>query len=213
MVATRFVGRGVVLLLFLCAWLLFLWQRQVNPLANGDGTFGVLPPATPPRAVSTPLSTARPLQPSTAQPSGQTAPYVSTKPVSKSTTLALPLPTSKPQRPPSSPPTTAKKPELLPAGVTLRPFPRTLAASYRDFGPYRQKHGHFAGIVDTQHKIVLCTIAKSACTVWRKFMRRLAGHADWDTTDERITHNYGGKSSGLRYLSDLNEVRCNVARG
>lgn len=67
------------------------------------------------------------------------------------------------------------------------------------------RSSHFSPSVDEKHKLVLCTIAKSACTAWRKFARRLAGQENWDTADERYTHNYGGKSSGLTYLNQLGE--------
>ncbi len=66
---------------------------------------------------------------------------------------------------------------------------------------WTERSGHWAPIVDHEHKIILCTITKAACTAWRKFMRRLKGFKDWDTNDERITHNYGGRQSGLTYLS------------
>jgi hypothetical protein len=63
------------------------------------------------------------------------------------------------------------------------------------------RHGHYGPIVDTEHKLVFCSIPKAACTIWRQLLRRLNGAADYDTVDERITHHYGGKSSGLTYLS------------
>lgn len=52
--------------------------------------------------------------------------------------------------------------------------------------------------------LVLYTIAKSACTDWRrKFARRLAGCSDWDTSNERITHYYGPTDSGLTFLNNM----------
>eukprot|EP00055_Hartaetosiga_balthica_P001691 m.138617 g.138617 ORF g.138617 m.138617 type:complete len:380 (-) comp15710_c0_seq1:54-1193(-) len=83
--------------------------------------------------------------------------------------------------------------------VELDTYSNVKLESYYD--TLKWKEEHFSPIVDEKHKVVVCTIAKSACTVWRKFMRRLYGYKDWNTKDERITHGYGGKSTGLKYLS------------
>lgn len=77
-----------------------------------------------------------------------------------------------------------------------------------DWRHWKDRSGHWAPIVDEEHKLIVCTITKAACTMWRKFMRRLKGFSNWDTSDERITHNYGGKSSGLKYLSDYSEEQA-----
>eukprot|EP00055_Hartaetosiga_balthica_P008895 m.34291 g.34291 ORF g.34291 m.34291 type:complete len:316 (+) comp6517_c0_seq1:54-1001(+) len=63
----------------------------------------------------------------------------------------------------------------------------------------------FSPIVDEEHKIVLCTIPKASCTAWRVLLRRLRGLEDWETMNGRIVHQYGGKTSGLTYLSDYSE--------
>eukprot|EP00045_Choanoeca_perplexa_P013310 m.150297 g.150297 ORF g.150297 m.150297 type:complete len:366 (-) comp16314_c0_seq2:1996-3093(-) len=68
-------------------------------------------------------------------------------------------------------------------------------------GKWTVKHGHYGPIVDIKHKLVFCSIPKAACTIWRQMMRRLNGATDYDTSDERITHHYGGMSSGLTYLA------------
>lgn len=103
-------------------------------------------------------------------------------------------------------------PDFLPVAKNFSQIPPFVAPSKADAqriltkpdsNLWTARHGHFAPIVDETHKILFCTIAKSACTAWRQFFRRLKGFSDWDTSDERITHNYGGKSSGLTYLSSM----------
>eukprot|EP00730_Choanoeca_flexa_P013221 TRINITY_DN5092_c0_g1_i1.p1 TRINITY_DN5092_c0_g1~~TRINITY_DN5092_c0_g1_i1.p1 ORF type:complete len:311 (+),score=25.03 TRINITY_DN5092_c0_g1_i1:56-988(+) len=79
-----------------------------------------------------------------------------------------------------------------------------------DSAKWTVSHGHYGPIVDKKHKLVFCSIPKAACTIWRQLLRRLNGADDYDTTDERITHHYGGKSSGLTYLAAFSDEEANA---
>lgn len=61
-------------------------------------------------------------------------------------------------------------------------------------------------IVLEQHRLILFTIPKSACTVIKQLARRIAGKNDWNIGGEKIPHN--PVFNGLTYLSSFNIAKA-----